>query len=842
MYACCDERRRDAIREHRSLNGIDYLEVQESDRRTLRVRFVKDLADDATPAAKNVLVEGGERIRNVKVESATAVEGEPDVLEVTVDREGDPSTYRLRLVDDEEGHQGNPNLLAAFDPLLAAVEFSFRVDRGAEFDPEPPAARPLEDLAEPALDYLAKDYASFRHLMLDRLSTLMPGWRERNPADLQVALVELLAYVGDELSYRQDAVATEAYLGTARRRVSVRRHARLVDYHMHDGSNARAWVQVRVTATEVRLAAGTRLTLLTRVAGKPRRVGRGSREFGEMLSSGAEVFETLVPRGLTLRRGHNDLRLYAWGNRECCLPRGATGVTLRGDQGTLSPGDVLVFKEALGPRTGRPEDADPDHRHAVRLTRVTRNEDPLGGRFEDPPTDAPAPVTEVEWHAEDALPFPLCVSAKTDEEHGGEYVEDVSLALGNIVLADHGLTLREEELLGTVPETRFVAPVPSPNRPERSRREPVYPRFRPALREGPVTQAAKTTVTDPVTKERSPSPFDPDAPAAAATRWEMREVLPEISLRGTGALWEPRRDLLRSGPADLHYVAEVEADGSCYLRFGDDESGARPNSGSSFSATYRVGNGARGNVGAGAIWHLVADDAGISPSVEGVSNPMPAGGGVEPESVEEVRQRAPYAFRTQQRAVTPDDYAEILGRHPSVQRAAATIRWTGSWRTVFLTVDPVGGGGATDGLEGELRRYLEPYRMAGYDIEIDGPRYVSLEIEMLVSVEPDSFRSAVKADLLEAFGSGPGGGRGLFHPDNFTFGQTVYLSPLYVAAQAVEGVAWVHITRFRRQGVPDVKALERGKLTLGRLEIARLDNHPDFPERGVLRLIMQGGK
>src|SRR4029077_7562637 len=90
---------------------------------------------------------------------------------------------------------------------------------------------PTSPLAAPEIDYLAKDYASFRQLMLDRISVLSPQWKERNPADIGIALVELLAYAGDYLSYRQDAVATEAYLGTARRRVSVRRHARLVDYH-----------------------------------------------------------------------------------------------------------------------------------------------------------------------------------------------------------------------------------------------------------------------------------------------------------------------------------------------------------------------------------------------------------------------------------------------------------------------------------------------------------------------------------------------------------------------------------------------------------------------------------
>ena len=80
----------------------------------------------------------------------------------------------------------------------------------------------------------------------------MPDWRERNPADLGITLVELLAYAGDQLSYYQDAVATEAYLGTARRRTSVRRHARLVDYPMHDGANARAWLASKRTSIAAR--------------------------------------------------------------------------------------------------------------------------------------------------------------------------------------------------------------------------------------------------------------------------------------------------------------------------------------------------------------------------------------------------------------------------------------------------------------------------------------------------------------------------------------------------------------------------------------------------------------
>ena len=217
---------------------------------------------------------------------------------------------------------------------------------------------------------------------------------------------------------------------------------------------------------------------------------------------------------------------------------------------------------------------------------------------------------------------------------------------------------------------------------------------------------------------------------------------------------------------------------------------------------------------------------------------------MDPESIETVRQRAPYAFRTQERAVTPEDYAARTARHPGVQRAAATLRWTGSWHTAFVTVDRLGGLDVDAAFETELRQALERYRMAGVDLEIDGPRFVPLEIEMHVCVQPTYFRSDVQAALREVFSNRalPDGRRGVFHPDNFTFGQPVYLSRLYTAAYAVPGVASVHITTFQRQGQPDSRPLEEGKLSLQRLEIARLDNDPNFPERGVFRLQLEGGK
>ena len=834
-YACADERRRAALAAHATLMGIDFLEVS-SDQGSLFLHFVPaapGVTKTAVPpglTAANVRITGGVRITRIEVVGdPTELPGGVLRVDVRDDDEsssgvGDFSPYTLQLVEVEDR-----------DPVFSQVTFSFKFECPSEFDCAPDRACPVEVLPEPELDYLAKDYASFRRLVLDRLSILMPDWKERNPADLQITLIELLAYVGDYLSYQQDAVATEAYLGTARRRVSARRHARLVDYFMHDGCNARAWVQVQLKpgAPPVTLRGpsedgpGTRL--LTRLDEPP-----GTIPPDRMLaatSAGAEAFETM--HGATLYAAHNEIEFYTWGDRECCLPKGATGATLRGKLDNLERGDLLVFEEVRGPRTRTPPDADPEHRHVVRLTRVASTEDELGGRLAPQPGDDPVDVTEIEWHPEDALPFPLCISARTDEEHGGEYVENVSVARGNIVLADHGLTI-EDEPLGAAPDEDPTPRIRNDGRPGKD--EPVFPRFRPSLERGPLTQAVPYIERQPAASNGSPL-----ASATSVMRWDLRETLPEIRLRDSDdAEWLPERDLLGSGPAARRFVAEIEADGRAHLRFGDDTFGLRPARGTGFTARYRVGNGVRGNAGADAIAYVVTDDNDI----RSARNPLPARGGTEPESIEQVRQNAPSGFRVQERAVTPEDYAEVAQRHLQVQRAAATIRWTGSWHTVFLTVDRFGGRPVDAGFEAELRAHLERYRLAGHDLEVDGPRYVPLEVEMLVCVLPEHFRSDVKVALLEVLGNRnlPDGRRGVFHPDNFTFGQPVHLSRLYEAAQGVEGVGWVEISKFGRQGVTDDQALREGRLSLHRLEIARLDNDPNFPENGVLRLLMQGGK
>jgi hypothetical protein len=134
--------------------------------------------------------------------------------------------------------------------------------------------------------------------------------------------------------------------------------------------------------------------------------------------------------------------------------------------------------------------------------------------------------------------------------------------------------------------------------------------------------------------------------------------------------------------------------------------------------------------------------------------------------------------------------------------------------------------------------------MAGHDLEINTPHYVPLEIEMFVCVKPDYFRSDVEAALLDIFSNRTlaDARKGLFQPDFFTFGQTVYLSRLYAAAQAVAGVSSVEITVFQRQGLAATSGLKKGFINMNRLEIARLENDLNFPERGLFTLKLGGGR
>lgn len=829
------------------LNGIDFIEVQddpelpnEQRQRTLMLHFLKPV--DSVISKDNIVIHGGERITDIRVDTVV-VGPEPGILQIDVDMAGDFSIYTLCLVVNASESE----IPEGIDPQSASVDFSFKVECPSDFDCPPLRVCPPEIKTKTPINYLAKDYASFRRLMLDRMALTAPDWQRRNAADLGMILVELLTYVGDHLSYQQDAVQTEGYFDFARHRVSVKRHARLVDYFMHDGCNARTWVQVKVDADNVllahdfmldgKLAVTQFLTTLDKidVVLEPE-----SSAHHKALKLKPLVFEPIKlfkekenqtdaeeEKEIRLFTAHYEMSFYTWSDTLCCLPKGSTQATLTGHYPNLQPHDVVVFEEVMGPLSGAKEDANITHRHAVKIESVELTVDPV---VVDPDTGNNINITNISWNEEDALPFALCISSRTDKNHGNVLLNDVSVARGNIVLCDHGQTV-SETLTPLVPEPLlYYPPSAMQDRCDRNDPEALPVRYNPILSQVTLTHAANydQTITS----------------ATRAMNWDVVDAKPAIELKSQlGADqrdWTAVGDLLNSSQLENNFVTDTNNDGKVSLRFGNDTQGRSPEPDSEFFARYRIGNGVVGNIGANAIRHIIT----LSNNITEVRNLLPAQGGTEMETMQSVRRKAPYAYRTQERAVTEADYAEVTERQTGIQKAQATFRWTGSWHTVFITADREQGLAIDNEFSSDIRASIEKYRMAEHDLNVDSPHFVPLEISMFVCVKSDYFRSQVKQPLLAIFSSYelPDGSRGVFHPDNFTFGQTVYLSPLYEAAQSIPGVESVQITQFQRLHQDNNEALKAGQLTLDRLEIAQLNNDPNFRERGIFKLELGGGK
>jgi hypothetical protein len=378
-------------------------------------------------------------------------------------------------------------------------------------------------------------------------------------------------------------------------------------------------------------------------------------------------------------------------------------------------------------------------------------------------------------------------------------------------------------------------------------------------------------------------------PAIEALMEDADTALPSVSLTRAGETWLPTTDLLGEDRFAPTFILEIESDERPRLRFGDGLFGRRPPDG--FTAVrWRRGGGTAGNIGADALAHLLlpanelrdalragfragrfafpdlaaADVAAatiiadIQARVGAIRNPLPAVGGTAPDPTLTAKLHAPQAFKVSERAVTPADYAAAAQRHPDVQRAVAARRWMGSWHVFFLTVDRKGRRPVDAAFEAELVRFLERFRLAGHDLEVEPPRFVPLDIALWVCVEPGFVAADVEAALRDRFTSGTrnDGKQGFFHPDRFSFGDPVALSRIIAEAMDVPGVDWVGVRRpgglaangaggvdgyFRKLREPATDYADAGLIPIAPLEVALLDNDPSRPENGRLRLLVEGG-
>lgn len=176
LYLSCKaEHRRDDVRAA-ALFGLDFVEVGD-DQLTLEVSFLGKAPPKIEMA--NILLQGGSRIRDVQLSSLRVHrQTDPtldDYMEVVVNKPGDFSTYTLSVVKLDDHGRPTAQPLDGFDPRYDHIDFTFKAACPSDLDCKPQCACPSPQRAQPEINYLAKDYASFRQLILDRLALNYAG-------------------------------------------------------------------------------------------------------------------------------------------------------------------------------------------------------------------------------------------------------------------------------------------------------------------------------------------------------------------------------------------------------------------------------------------------------------------------------------------------------------------------------------------------------------------------------------------------------------------------------------------------------------------------------------------
>jgi hypothetical protein len=841
------------------LTGIEFVQVVDKcDQRRLRVYFLTDPRDLRSPfedVGGPAVTPDPLSLADLRVYNPRGVAPDVEVvpcagpdaiiwgddtdagrrfLEICVAEPGDFTEYRL-LIDDPR-----------VDRFFNDLQFSFKVGCDDRLDcAEPLTECPPDELTDFPVDYLARDFVSFRNALLDFAAQRYPTWQVPIEADVGVMLLETMAALGDELSYLQDRYNREAYLETATERRSLRHKARLLDYEIHDGRMASTLLELtvrpnmtpRVTSVEAGSPVWARVEGSTPIRFE---LGSGMRDRGVNFP----VDELWNPGNFTV---------YLFDDGQECLEAGATELFVRNDPANPdNPGGVLFNAAAVNLWSAghllllRDTPADPseaDRLHVVRVVDVRLQHDDL---FD-------VDVARIRWEAQDAPPFPIPF-------------EQLQLS-GNIVPATAGELRSATFRVGSLrPSGGVLAAV--------EREGPLFTDVDPSLlsRRNACEEVEEESRSRPPIYLLSLPGTEESGLAFADLADDLRRAEPEVRVRelkagGASADWVFRRTLIDEGGDDNVFTVEdgtwrrivgrwlggaelVHRDyatGAGYtVRFGDGEFGRLPAAGALFQVDYRLGSGVKGNVPSGSVnaLEIPATSSPLATRLLAATNPFPVTSGVDPESAEEIKLLTPEAYKSETFfAVRPEDYGTQAEKLDFVQRAQGTFRWTGSWLSAVTAVD------AEDAFElsAERRQLVEALlncrRQAGRDVIVRDPRFVNLDLVINLCVSRDAFPGQVRVRVLEAL-FGRGGFRprvGFFDPDNFTFGTPLRRSALEAAVVAVEGVEAVTGMQIRAHGVTEFKEFEALAFEVADDELLRLENSPLRPERGSLTLELEGG-
>lgn len=220
-------------------------------------------------------------------------------------------------------------------------------------------------------------------------------------------------------------------------------------------------------------------------------------------------------------------------------------------------------------------------------------------------------------------------------------------------------------------------------------------------------------------------------------------------------------NFLDSTSADRHYTLEVDENDRATITFGNGINGAIPSG--SITVDYKTGGGADGNVEAGAIQRpdqSYTDSLANPVNIASVTNALPASGGADRETVEQIRFNAPESLRVLNRTVAREDYEINARKVPGVARAlmlTSNERPAIEENTGHLHVIPDGGGLPTQTLKDAVyTQVTETFpNTLTFVVSVLDPEYLTVDVQATVHLargaSAATVDAAIKANLASFF-------------------------------------------------------------------------------------------
>ena len=271
-----------------------------------------------------------------------------------------------------------------------------------------------------------------------------------------------------------------------------------------------------------------------------------------------------------------------------------------------------------------------------------------------------------------------------------------------------------------------------------------------------------------------------------------------LEIRVNDVRWQEVATLYGRGADERVFVARVDEDGNNVVLFGDGATGARlPSGQDNVQAHYRQGLGAAGMVDANQLTQLSSRPLGLKE----VTNPLPASGGEDPETVEQSRANAPYSVRTLDRIVSLEDYEDFARASAGIAKALVTLSWDGFAQAVFLTIAGPDGAKITADSQ-QYGNLLTAIRSSGdphVALHIASYRPATFQVNAGVKTDPDLDSGTVIEAVRQAL-------RSHFSFGNRQFAQPVFLSEVIEVMQYVTGVIAVQVSALYRVGTTPAPA------------------------------------